>query len=52
MNHRIASVAATLAAARLGAAKAASGSFAPPPPTPSTGLSPGLAAMLEEGSPR
>ncbi|MFZ9634205.1 MAG: hypothetical protein ACO3EK_10200, partial [Alphaproteobacteria bacterium] len=43
---------AALAAARLGAAKAARGSFAPPPPTPSTGLSPGLAAMLEEGSPR
>lgn len=45
-------VAATLAAARLGAAKAASGSFAPPTPTPSTGLSPGLAAMLGEGAPR
>jgi Asp/Glu/hydantoin racemase len=43
---------AALAAARLGAAKAARGSFAPPPPTPSTGLSPGLAAMLEDGSPR
>ncbi len=42
-------VAATLAAARLGAAKAARGSFAPPPPTPSGGLSPALAAMLSAG---
>ncbi|MFM8989155.1 MAG: aspartate/glutamate racemase family protein [Alphaproteobacteria bacterium] len=45
-------VAATLAAARLGAAKAARGSFAPPPPTPSAGLSPGLAAMLGPEAPR
>lgn len=45
-------VAASLAAARLGAAKAASGSFAPPPPTPSTGLAPELAAMLAAAAPR
>jgi Asp/Glu/hydantoin racemase len=39
-------ISATLAAARLGAAKARLGSFAPPAPTPSLGLAPELAAML------
>lgn len=43
-------VAATLAAARLGAAKATHGSFASPPATPSTGLAPALAALLAAGS--
>ena len=42
-------VAAAISAARLGAAKAAHGSFAPPPPTPSTGLAPELAALLAAG---
>jgi Asp/Glu/hydantoin racemase len=37
---------AALAAARLGAAKASQGSFAPPPAAPNTGLAPPLAAML------
>jgi Asp/Glu/hydantoin racemase len=44
-------VAAAISAARLGAAKAARGSFAPPPPTPSTGLSPALATLLAAGPP-
>lgn len=39
-------VQAGLAAARLGAAKPAAGSFAPPPPTPSVGLSPALNVTL------
>ena len=42
-------IAAAIAAARLGAAKATHGSFAPPPPTPSIGLAPELAAMLARG---
>jgi allantoin racemase len=44
-------VAAALAAARLGATKAVHGSFAPPPPTPSIGLSAELGAMLAASSP-
>jgi Asp/Glu/hydantoin racemase len=42
-------VAQALALARLGAARPAAGSYAPPAPMPVTGLGPALSRLLGEG---